>query len=579
MNKNMKSERKRKKQKIHKKISFAALLTVVMSALSLVIIGAVTYSLSSNFGNLLSQSVMTGVERASAQITSSVEGRIAETVETLDVLKNKLKTDAAALDAAASSTLEIDRNVNAVIIYDEEGGVIKYWSGRALKSSYSRNLSDYRAQSPENEYYFSPIHVQNIFEESYPWVFTASSLVQSSVYGKVYFSADLTLLAVSDAVDGAGIGSHGYCYIVDSSGGTIYHPRRQLIASGAKAEENIPLDKEGVIYRGDTAYTVSFLNKTEWRLVTVSYPGELSSAYNRQMLILIAAVCGTALIVSWVIARILSERLSGSVKVLSEEMSAFEKDIYGYKYLPEKSLIKEVNGLSESFGVNVRVVQELLKEVETKQRELHESQLETLRNQINPHFLYNTLDSIVWMCKMGKSDEAAEMTSALAKLFRIGISRGKKLILVAKEAEHAECYLKIQSMRFKNKFDYKIDITPEALACRCNKIILQPFIENAIKHGIIDGEKLHITVTGRIEGDEVIFTVADDGCGISAEKLEKIRAGSCETMGIGIKNVDLRVKMCFGERYGATIDSIEDEGTTVTIRLPRNTEEYKDAQG
>ena len=561
-----------------KKISFAALLTLVMSSLSLVIIGTVTYALSSNFGGLLSQSVITGVERASTQITSSVQGRIDETVETLDVMKNKLKTDGQALDSAANAALELDRNINAVMIYAEDGSIIKYWSDRQIKSFYSKNLSDYRAQSEENEYYFSPIHVQNLFEGGYPWVFTASLLVQDSVYGKVYFSADLTMLAVSEAVDGAGIGSRGYCYIVDSSGGTVYHPRRQLIASGAKAEENIPLNKEGVVYRGDTAYTVSFLNKTEWRLVTVSYPGELSSAYTRQMVILIAAVCGTALIASWLIARMLSERLSGSVKVLAEEMAAFEKDIYGYKYLPEQSLIKEVNGLSESFGMNVKVVQELLTEVENKQRELHESQLETLRNQINPHFLYNTLDSIVWMCKMGKSDEAAEMTSALAKLFRIGISRGKKLILVAKEAEHAECYLKIQSMRFKNKFDYKIDIEPDALACRCNKIILQPFIENSIKHGIIDGEKLHITVTGRVDGDDVVLTVADDGCGINAEKLEEIRAGSCETMGIGIKNVDLRVKMCFGERYGAAIDSVEDEGTTVTIRLPRYTEESKDAQ-
>ena len=177
---------------------------------------------------------------------------------------------------------------------------------------------------------------------------------------------------------------------------------------------------------------------------------------------------------------------------------------------------------------------------------------------------------------MGKADEAAEMTSALAKLFRVGISRGKKLILVAKEAEHAESYLKIQSMRFKSKFDYTMDISPEALACRCNKIILQPFIENSIKHGIIEGEKLHISVKGRVSEKDLILTVADDGCGISAEKLEEIRAGNCETMGIGIKNVDLRIKMCFGEEYGVSVDSVEDEGTTITLRLPRTTEEKQE---
>ena len=121
-----------------------------------------------------------------------------------------------------------------------------------------------------------------------------------------------------------------------------------------------------------------------------------------------------------------------------------------------------------------------------------------------------------------------------------------------------------------------MDISPEALACRCNKIILQPFIENAIKHGIIEGEKLHISVKGRVSEKDLILTVADDGCGMSAEKLEKIRAGNCETMGIGIKNVDLRIKMCFGEEYGVFVDSVEDEGTTITLRLPRTTEEKQE---
>ena len=569
-------EKRIKAEKPRKKISFAALIAVVMSALSFVIIAAMASVLSSSFGDLLSRSAITGVESAAEQIALSVQRQIDETIETLDILKRKLKTDAAALDVAANSALELDRNINAIIVYDEGGNILRYWSKRELKSTYSKNLSDYRAQAEEDEYYFSPIHVQNIFAGGFPWVFTACSSVSDSVYGKVCFSADLTMLAVSEAVDNARIGDRGYCYITDVSGGNVYHPRRKLIASGAKTEETVPLNEEGVIYRGDMAYTVSLLDKTQWRLVTVSYPRELLSVYSQQKFILIAVVCGTAVFASWGIAMVLSERLSVSIKGLSKEMAAFEKDIYGYRYQPEKSSIKEVSGLSESFGVNVKVVQDLLREVETKQRELHESHLEILRNQINPHFLYNTLDSIVWMCKMGKADEAAEMTSALAKLFRVGISRGKKLILVAKEAEHAESYLKIQSMRFKSKFDYTMDISPEALACRCNKIILQPFIENSIKHGIIEGEKLHISVKGKVSAKDLILTVADDGCGMSAEKLEKIRAGNCETMGIGIKNVDLRIKMCFGEEYGVFVDSVEDEGTTITLRLPRTTEEKQE---
>lgn len=206
-------EKGKKAEKPRKKISFAALIAVVMSALSFVIIAAMASVLSSSFGDLLSRSAITGVESAAEQIALSVQRQIDETIETLDILKGKLKTDAAALDVAANSALELDRNINAIIVYDEGGNILRYWSKRELKSTYSKNLSDYRAQAEEDEYYFSPIHVQNIFAGGFPWVFTACSSVSDSVYGKVCFSADLTMLAVSEAVDNARIGDRGYCYI------------------------------------------------------------------------------------------------------------------------------------------------------------------------------------------------------------------------------------------------------------------------------------------------------------------------------------------------------------------------------
>lgn len=201
-------EKRIKAEKPRKKISFAALIAIVMSALSFVIIAAMASVLSSSFGDLLSRSAITGVESAAEQIALSVQRQIDETIETLDILKRKLKTDDAALDVAANSALELDRNINAIIVYDEGGNILRSWSKRELKSTYSKNLSDYRARG-RGRVLFSPIHVQNIFAGGFPWVFTACSSVSDSVYGKVCFSADLTMLAVSEAVDNARIGDGG----------------------------------------------------------------------------------------------------------------------------------------------------------------------------------------------------------------------------------------------------------------------------------------------------------------------------------------------------------------------------------
>ena len=204
-----------------------------------------------------------------------------------------------------------------------------------------------------------------------------------------------------------------------------------------------------------------------------------------------------------------------------------------------------------------------------------QAQYQALQNQINPHFLYNTLDSIAWMCEQGRNAEAVEMVNALARLFRISISRGHELIPIRSELQHAESYLQIQSHRYKNQFSYSFDVQEECLDYLCNKITLQPIIENAIYHGInglVDEGEIRISC--RADGDDILFTVEDNGTGMEPEQVQAIlRKERSDHTGIGIKNVNDRLKIYFGPAYGITIDSVPDEGTRVYIRMPKVREE------
>lgn len=194
-----------------------------------------------------------------------------------------------------------------------------------------------------------------------------------------------------------------------------------------------------------------------------------------------------------------------------------------------------------------------------------------LKSQVNPHFLYNTLDSIAWMCEQGRNADAVKMVHALARLFRISISRGHELIPIAKEIEHAESYLQIQMYRYKNQFTYAFDVDPDCLGYYCNKITLQPIIENAITHGLdLMVEEGRIDVRVRSDGEDIVFSVQDNGVGMSEEQIEAtMRQEPTDRTGIGIRNVNDRLKIYFGRGYGLHITSEPDVGTCVEIRMPK----------
>ena len=272
---------------------------------------------------------------------------------------------------------------------------------------------------------------------------------------------------------------------------------------------------------------------------------------------------------SYFLAYRLSQSITRRLYRLNDTMHAVELgDVYA-RVTPQGR--DEIGQLMHSFSNMMTRIDTLMDEKLEQGQQIKALELKALQAQINPHFLYNTLDSIAWMCEQGRNADAVNMVHALARLFRISISRGHELIPVAREIEHAESYLQIQKYRYKNQFTYAFDVDPECLEYLCNKITLQPIIENAINHGLdLMVEEGHIDVQVKQDGGDIVFRVIDNGVGMSGEQIEAVlQRGPSDRTGIGIKNVNDRLKIYFGRQYGLHITSELDEGTCVELRMPK----------
>lgn len=235
----------------------------------------------------------------------------------------------------------------------------------------------------------------------------------------------------------------------------------------------------------------------------------------------------------------------------------------------------EIGHLSMKFNQMMDRIRNLKEQVIEEQEDKRKYELQALQAQINPHFLYNTLDSIIWMAETNDSNIVA-MTEALAKLFRISLNKGNEEISLEREVEHVKNYLIIQSMRYADKFTYEISAEPGVERCRTIKLILQPIVENCIYHGIKKKRGTgKITIRAYRREQNLIIEVSDDGCGMPEEICRKILSDEIESenisgSGIGVKNVNERIQLRFGKKYGLSYSSEEGVGTTVTYVLPYN---------
>lgn len=552
-------------------VSLTVIMTGVVVAIVLTaLVIAVTVFLQL-YRSSMERNAVTSSEQAVVQVQNTVTDYTEDMSGIMEMIRRNMEQDEAVRNDFFRNLLNIRSDVVAITAYQPNGDLISCWSGEnKLKERIVQNLSYMKISGEEETLHISSPHVESLFENYYPWVVTIAQKMKNEAEEEVQIAMDIRFSNIASYVDDVGIGQHGYCFIMDQAGNIIYHPQQQLIYSGLKEEktEEIRTWTDGSYTRSNVIYTIYTLSSCDWRIVGVCYVDEMITAKVENTLRIVLALLLIVLVTAFTAGLLFSKLVSKPANRLAEAMSDFEKDAPNFDFQPVNGT-SEIAALSDSFGHMVVQVQGLMEQVKQEEVTLRKTELNALQAQINPHFLYNTLDSIAWMCEEERTSEAVVMVNALARLFRISISKGHELITLEKECEHAKSYLKIQKFRYKNQFSYAFDVEEGCLQYLCNKITLQPMIENAIYHGLDMSDEGKIEIGVHKEGGDIVLSVIDNGVGMTKEQCREIlyRESSDKT-GIGIKNVNDRIKIYFGERYGVTITSELDQGTCVEIRMP-----------
>jgi two-component system sensor histidine kinase YesM len=321
----------------------------------------------------------------------------------------------------------------------------------------------------------------------------------------------------------------------------------------------------------DRLVIVNTISYTGWKLVCV-IPMNGFQLGNVSMRIFTLMVILATILAILVVNRIVTIQITSPILQLNRSIQNME----GGRVDPDSVYIggpAEIEHLGRSLQGSFQQVNTLMDDLLSEQDERRRSELDALQSQINPHFLYNTLDSIVWMIEGEKNDDAVFMVTQLASLFRISLSRGRTVISIKDELVHARNYMNIQKVRYKDAFEVYWDIQEEVLSFCTVKLIVQPILENALYYGIdAMGDEGEIHVKGVKQGEDIYLTITDNGLGMPEETVRQLLVDESRVhkngSGVGLINVHKRIQLRFGEAYGLIIRSEPDEGTAVTIHLP-----------
>lgn len=353
---------------------------------------------------------------------------------------------------------------------------------------------------------------------------------------------------------------------------------QQIDAHASRLEETAVGEISSEVWDG-YYFSYKTMPITNWILVYSVRDSNISSAHFIIKNVILLTIAGV--VIAAILITLLSYAVSYPLKQLTDRVEA--KDVLDREI--SITSYQEITKLSNGLETMRTHINDLLEQVKMEQETKRQIEIALLQEQINPHFLYNTLYSIMKLCEMGRDEQAAKMLGALSGFYRIGLSHGKSIVTVAEELEHIKNYLYIQHFRYADLFDYSIDCEPEILDCEIPKMSLQPLVENAIYHGIKENRSFcNLAILGGTYDDEYAYLeVHDDGAGFTEERLadirEQLKTGKAQgKVSFGMKNVDARIKYEFGQDCGIQIESTPTD-TCVRIRfLMRSTTEGIDAE-
>ncbi len=559
-----------------------------ISALAVIVLIGVT--LYAQMSQQLTAAVREENQAVLGQINRSVDSYLRTIMKLSDslyygVIKN---ADLEKETVNSQITLLYDNNKDSIAniaLLSKEGELLEAVPAARLKTGLDVTKEQWfgNTLNRTDNLHFTTPHVQYIFdnnENQYRWVITLTRAVEithgtSTEQGILLL--DIRYSSLQQILDNITLGNQGYLYMVSSGGDLIYHPRMQMIETGQMSENTAMAAgyRDGSFrerYEGEwREVSVKSVGYTGWKLLSVT-PEKGLPLSNLKMQLFAVFVVAAFLLVLVLTNNFISSRITTPIQELEKSVNAIEAGELDTEVYQGGSY--EIRHLGRSIGEMAKRIKTLMEDIVAEHESKRKSEFDTLQSQINPHFLYNTLDIIVWMIENEQKQDAVRIVTALARFFRISLSKGKSIITVKDELEHVRNYLMIQQTRFKNKFVYEIEAAKDVMDLVSLKLMLQPLVENAIYHGMefMDGDG-EIGIKVYREDTELWFRISDNGLGMTAEQArslldEQHHVSSKRGSGIGVKNVNERIKLYFGESYGLTIWSEPDEGTIIEIHLP-----------
>ena len=440
------------------------------------------------------------------------------------------------------------------------------------------------ARSEIENIHFSTPHVQNLFDDGtfrYHRVVSLSRSVDindGSTSGSGVLLVDMKYSVLEDMLERINETSSGiYYYLCSRDGEIIYHPRWTEINRGLFKEKNNKVASyEDGIYEMKTDgqkenVVVGSVAYTGWKLIGVVPESVQETSINKFRYYIITTILILVMMLLQV-NRFISRKISRPIRELDESVKAYEAGAMPDIYIGGSA---EIRHLGYSVQKSYEQIEMLMKEIIQQQTERRKSELDALQSQINPHFLYNTLESITWMIEAQRNKEAVMMISELAKLLRVSLSRGKTIISIGDELQHSRSYMNIQRVRYKERFKVEFLIDEEIKNYCIVKLVIQPLLENAIYYGVgnmDEDDDGQILIRGEKKGEDIYISIEDNGMGMPEDIRDNILTDNSKVpkhgSGVGVINVHSRISLMFGSEYGLEVYSELDEGTKVVIHIP-----------
>ena len=476
--------------------------------------------------------------------------------------------------------------IQSLALYGDDGMLIESEPVATVKDNVK--VADQKwyqdARSEIENIHFSTPHVQNLFDDGtfrYHRVVSLSRSVDindGSTSGSGVLLVDMKYSVLEDMLERINETSSGiYYYLCSRDGEIIYHPRWTEINRGLfKEKNNKAASYEDGIYEIKTDgqkenVVVGSVAYTGWKLIGVVPESVQETSINKFRYYIITTILILVMMLLQV-NRFISRKISRPIRELDESVKAYEAGAMPDIYIGGSA---EIRHLGYSVQKSYEQIETLMKEIIQQQTERRKSELDALQSQINPHFLYNTLESITWMIEAQRNKEAVVMISELAKLLRVSLSRGKTIISIGDELQHGRSYMNIQRVRYKERFKVEFLIDEEIKNYCIVKLVIQPLLENAIYYGVgnmDEDDDGQILVRGEKKGEDIYISIEDNGMGMPEDIRDNILTDNSKVpkhgSGVGVINVHSRIRLMFGPEYGLEVYSELDEGTKVVIHIP-----------